>query len=750
MMADMFAEVIILGSAFDKSLHYSISPQFSGRTLAGSRVAVELGKRKVAAIILSVSHVPPELPENVTLRPILHLIDEEPVIPPDLLQLCRWISRYYFYPFGEVLDLVVPLQATETVISASHKVSVKTVHLVRSISPDSSRMPEKAREILRLLVAAGGFLPLRDLRKSCANSDYSLRKLARDGIILIEQAEADPDCGTPVDSRQATPPFELTAHQQESLDEILPLIEMPAFVPFVLYGVTGSGKTEIYLRLIEQALVSGGDSLVMVPEIALSTQMETIFRERFGSLLAVWHSALPGRERRRQWADIVSGKRRVVLGARSAVLTPLRNLRLIIIDEEHDTSYKQEDRLRYNARDVALMRGKTLGVPVVMGSATPSLTTMYRCSQGQYRTLLLPSRIMDRPHPEFEIVDMRREGGRGGMFSMKLREGIAETLQRGQQTLLFLNRRGFAKYFLCNSCGHTLQCVSCSVTLTYHKGDDCLRCHYCGWETHLPDRCPACAHAALFPHGFGTEKVEKELKNLFPEARVVRMDRDTMSSYDRLVDALDEVKSGKADILLGTQMVAKGHDFPNITLVGIINADAGLQVPDFRAGETLVQLLLQVAGRAGRGDEPGRVILQSFNPFHFTIESALRLDYDGFCDAELKSRKMLQYPPFSRLLKILVTANAEESAQSGARLLSALSRKKAETFRSAGRHIAVMGPAPAAFVKLKNRFRWQIFIKTWTSSDMQDFVGAVLESVKGDPNLRSVQITIDRDPSNES
>jgi primosomal protein N' (replication factor Y) len=547
----------------------------------------------------------------------------------------------------------------------------------------------------------------------------------------------------------ASPPLELTQDQNAALAETFPFVDNPSFQPFVLYGVTGSGKTEIYLRLIEKAARCGNGSLVLVPEIGISAQMESIFRQRFGDLLAVWHSALAEKERRQAWADIRSGSRNIVLGARSAVLTPVHNLRLIIVDEEHDTSYKQEDHLRYNARDVALMRGKISGAPVIMGSATPSIQTLHRCTEKRYRSIQLPRRVMSKPPPEFEIVDMKREGGRHGIFSFKLREAIGETIGSGRQALLFLNRRGYSKYYLCNACGHALQCMSCSVTLTYHKKDNQLHCHYCGWETSLPERCPVCSHAALFPHGFGTEKVEKEVKRLFPEARVVRMDRDTMKGRGRLESALDEVRSGKANVLLGTQMVAKGHDFPNITLVGIINADAGLQAPDFRGGEVLVQLLIQVAGRAGRGEDPGRVILQTYNPSHFTIESALRLDYDGFCAEELKSRKNLQYPPFTRLLKILVTSVSEESARDGARLLAVICRETAESFRNSGRSVAVMGPSPAAYVKLRNRFRWQLFIKTWTSSDMQSFTGSVLESVKGDTALRSVQITVDRDPATE-
>ncbi|MDR3566576.1 MAG: primosomal protein N' [Syntrophobacteraceae bacterium] len=686
MREDLFAEVAVMGAALNKSLHYSVPEGLGAGLLPGSRVRVELGKRLAAGIVLSIGSAIPELPRGVNIRPILDSIDKVPAIPSDLLQLCFWLSNYYFYPLGEVFDLVIPLRASEPI----------------------------------------GAAPKRRRAKAAVGHDPG------------EKEDQKPE------------ELELTADQAAALEEILPFTKTPAFAPFVLYGVTGSGKTEVYMRLMEKAAQSGYGSILLVPEIGISAQMETIFRKRFGDRLGVWHSAISEGERKRSWADIRSGAKKIVLGARSAVLTPVQDLRLIIVDEEHDTSYKQDDHLRYNARDVALMRAKIVGGPVIMGSATPSIQTVHRAAKNLYRLVSLPARILNRPMPSVEVVDMRREGGRRKMFSFRLREAIGETIACGQQALLFLNRRGYSKYYLCNTCGHALQCESCSVTLTYHKEDDRLRCHFCGWERQLPDRCPVCGHAALFPRGFGTEKVEKELRKLFPQARLVRVDRDTMSSRRRLVNALDEVRSGKADILLGTQMVSKGHDFPNMTLVGVINADAGLQAADFRAGETLVQLLIQVAGRAGRGEEPGRVIVQTFNPDHFTIESALRLDYDGFCQEELKSREGLQYPPFSRLLKLLVTSGDEGAAVSGARLLAALCRERAEGFRKGGGSVAVLGPSPASFVKLKNRFRWQLFVKTWTSPDMQDFVQAVLEDVRKEPSFRAVQITVDRDPSSEA
>ena len=685
MRSGLFAEVAVMGAALNKSLHYSVPDRLKEVLCPGSRVLVELGKRKAAGVVLSLASDIPELPETVSIRPIIDSVDEQPSIPPDLLKLCLWLSDYYFYPVGEVFDLVIPFKASEPIGGPAKRRKKKAG-------------PEKG---------AGEIAGLKPL-----------------GVTL-------------------------SCDQAAALDQLLPYAESPSFRPFVLYGVTGSGKTEVYMRLMEKAAQSGYGSILLVPEIGISAQMETIFQERFGDLLGVWHSGISEGERKRSWAAIRSGEKKIVLGARSAVLTPVQNLGLLIVDEEHDTSYKQDDHLRYNARDVALVRGKIVGAPVIMGSATPSIQTMQRASENRYHAISLPARILNRSLPELEVVDMRREGGKRRIFSYRLREMLGETIRSGRQALLFLNRRGYSKYYLCNTCGHALLCQSCSVTLTYHKEDDRLRCHFCGWETRLPDRCPACGHAALFPRGFGTEKVEREVKKLFPEARMVRVDRDTMNGRGRLVSALDEVRSGKADILLGTQMVSKGHDFPNMTLVGVINADAGLQAADFRAGETLVQLLIQVAGRAGRGEEPGRVIVQTHNPDHFTIESALRLDYDGFCREELKSREQLQYPPFTRLLKLLVTSTDEANTVAGARLLASICREKAEDFRKGGGSVAVLGPSPAAFVKLKNRFRWQLFIKTWTSPDMQDFVQGVLQTVRTDSSLRSVQVSVDRDPSTE-
>ena len=542
------------------------------------------------------------------------------------------------------------------------------------------------------------------------------------------------------------PPPELTTDQHQAVEAVLPFIRRPSFQPFLIHGVTGSGKTEIYLRLVEETARQQRGSIVLVPEIALSSQIEAIFRQRFGSGLAVWHSGLSDGARFDQWREILSGKRRIVLGVRSAIFMPISDPGLIIVDEEHDPAYKQDDRLRYHARDVALMRASMAHIPIVLGSATPSLQSVHHAASGRYKSLSLPGRVLDRPLPGLQMVDMRRESGQTRILSTTLRNALAETVQKGEQALVFLNRRGFATFLLCHVCGHVLQCPHCSVSLTYHQTQTRMLCHYCASESPIPELCPTCGGKTLIKHGFGTERVEKEIKEHIPGASVVRIDRDTVSHSRDLVNHLNSVRQHKANVLIGTQMIAKGHDFPNITLVGIVNADTALQIADFRAGEATVQMLMQVAGRAGRGDKPGRVIIQTYNPAHYTIQSVLNMNYDAFCSRELESREQLKYPPFVKLLRLLVTAPREEITQRAAQQLGSLCRELAAQLRSSGRHVAVLGPTPAPLVRIKRRFRWQIFIKAWTSRDLQQFTGALLAQARTHPDLRRPLLSIDRDP----
>lgn len=805
----LFAEIAIF-SALEKTFHYQVPPELRYSVQTGKRCLIPLGRREVVGLIIALQDNPPDLSGEITFRPLRAVLDPFPVLPPDLISLCKWISNYYFYPLGDVLQACLPagIQHSPRIcfrltpkgqenlseknfseillfLSGPDKLSteeimerslgqdrkrlrkdltfleregwierifewkappagskkVRTVHLIDSPDIHDPKTSRNLRHFITILKEAGGSLTLRDLRRQVNNSDYWVRKLEQEGFLRIEDIETLRESQYAQEIPIETPPS-LTSDQKQIADTIFPYITRSTFQPFLIHGVTGSGKTEIYLHLAEKALEQKKGVLVLVPEIALSTQLEALFRQRFGLRLAVWHSGLSCGTRYDQWRQILEGKREIVLGVRSAVFMPVARLGLIIVDEEHDTSYKQEDRLRYHARDVALMRASMLGIPIVLGSATPSLQSVYHTRSNRYMSLSLPRRILDRPLPSLELVDMRREKGKYRILSRPLQEALSETVENRRQAILFLNRRGFSTFFLCRTCGNVIQCSHCSVSLTYHQKEDRLRCHYCGCEKEVPERCPSCDHPTLIPYGFGTERVEEEVRLLLPKARLVRIDRDTVSHSGQISELLNAVRYRQADVLVGTQMIAKGHDFPGVTLVGVINADTTLQIPDFRAGEATVQILLQVAGRAGRGELPGRVILQTYNPHHYTIQSALNMDYSGFCSKELASREQLQYPPYTRMLKMLITSPDENVTKEAAYKLASLCRETA----SRSQYIAVLGPAPAPLAKLKNRFRWHIYLKAWTSQDLQKFTETILKQAKTYSLPKHVQLAIDRDP----
>jgi primosomal protein N' (replication factor Y) len=810
-VAELISEVIVF-SALEKSLYYSTPPELQDKVRVGSRVLIPLGRKEAMGLIYALHDGPVAVPAGVNIRPLTAVVDSSPVITEELVALCRWISSYYFYPPGEVVQAALPAGIEITPLTflrltsvgreevksgysselvkllvreerallqelkgkpdfrkqlrkelellekkgwiervfecrppAVRSRTVKSVRLAMPPDPAASAKNESLRSLIRALEQGGEWIPVRELRRSIKNCDYWVRKLEADGVLQAAEIEElrESQCA------QSIPPVvppSLTADQNAVMEAVLPHIERPSFQAFLVYGVTGSGKTEIYLRLVEETVKQGKGALVLVPEIALSTQLEALFRQRFGARLAVWHSGLSPGVRYDQWREILAGKRSVILGVRSSIFMPVSNLGIIIVDEEHDASYKQEDRLRYHARDVALMRASKLGIPIVLGSATPSLQSLNHCRTKRYHLLSIPGRVLDRPLPTFQVVDMRRERGGSRIISNALRKELLETVQNGEQALLFLNRRGFATFYLCPECGNVVQCLHCSVSLTYHQKDDCLRCHYCGSERPVPDRCPDCDHGALTAVGFGTERIEEEVKKILPGAGIVRIDRDTASQPRNMLKLLDAVRCRRADVLIGTQMIAKGHDFPHITLVGVVNADTALQISDFRAGESTVQLLMQVAGRAGRGEKPGRVILQTYNPQHYTIRSVVNMDYMEFCKEELASREKLQYPPYTRMLKLLVTAPNEGVTRDAAHLLASLSREASDLLSEHNRHVAVLGPAPAPVQKLNNRFRWHIYIKGWTSQDLQLFIEAVMDRMKTVPQLRRVQIAVDRDP----
>ncbi|MBN1353050.1 MAG: primosomal protein N' [Candidatus Omnitrophica bacterium] len=543
-------------------------------------------------------------------------------------------------------------------------------------------------------------------------------------------------------------PLALTDEQKKVLESVFKKIDMESYRPFLLHGITASGKTEIYLQAIEKVLNKGKTSIVLVPEIALTPQTVERFTSRFGSKVAVAHSALVGSMRYKEWQRIRSGEAKIVVGARSAIFSPVRNLGLIIIDEEHETSYKQEDVPRYHARDVALMRAKLANCPVILGSATPSLESFYLAKKGELEMVKLTKRIDERSLPKTKVVDMRMELAtrkKVCMFSKVLVDSIERVLKDGRQVMIFLNRRGFSTYVNCKRCGLVLKCKKCDSVMVYHYETRNLICHYCNFRMPPPDICPKCNAAYMKYFGIGTEKVESEIARLFPQARIARMDTDATAkrgSHDRI---LGEFKKHNIDILVGTQMIAKGLDFPRVTLVGVVNADVTLNLPDFRASERTFNLLTQVAGRAGRGEDGGEVIIQTYAPEHYAILAASKHDYEKFYAQEIKSRKELFFPPFVHLIKLTLRSRNEKSASDAAGSLKEFLEKNlfnTEKEKSVDK-IDIAGPAPSPIARVRGFFRWNVLLKGRNRTTMCETLRGALRSYR---KPAGVILTIDVDP----
>ncbi|MBN1825319.1 MAG: primosomal protein N' [Candidatus Eisenbacteria bacterium] len=538
----------------------------------------------------------------------------------------------------------------------------------------------------------------------------------------------------------------LTPEQEAALAPLLPAIRERRFEAHLLHGITGSGKTEVYLRAASETRAAGRTVLALVPEIALTPQTVGRFRARFGDEVVVLHSALSPGERHDTWREIRRGHFPVVVGVRSALFAPLRNLGLIVVDEEHDTSYKQGESPRYHGRDMAVVRAKLEGVPILLGSATPSVESIWNVRDGKYRLAVLPKRIHDRPLPRIEVVDLARVPykERIGALSPRLVERIGETLGRGEQAMLFLNRRGYAPFLHCPDCGHVPRCAHCEVAFTFHRVESVLRCHYCGVEKEPPTVCPECGGARIGYRGMGTQRVEEDLRGAFPSARIGRMDLDTTRKRDSARRILSDFAGGGIDLLLGTQMIAKGHHFPGVSLVGVILADTALHLPDFRAGERTFQLLLQVAGRAGRGDREGEVVIQTFHPRHYCIRAAIHHDFDAFVERELADRRELRYPPFSRIVALTFRGKREGSVRgAAARFRGALS--------SDGRITPmiheILGPTPAPITKIRDRFRWRLMIKAKTERwrAFREVLAAHLDAFHGRRGGGRAEVVVDVD-----
>ncbi len=568
--------------------------------------------------------------------------------------------------------------------------------------PEGIKLPKAERELVAYLELHPGSHNLKEAALSVRNASTAARSLARKGIVSLDTerlAMPRSDAGPA--------PHKLNPHQQAALGRVVERLGKGGYEAFLLFGVTGSGKTEVYLQAIEATLALGRGALMLVPEIALTPAMAGWFFQRFGDRVAILHSAFSDTERAAAWRRIRSGEAPVVVGTRSGVFAPVANPGLIVVDEEHDASYKQDETPRYNGRDVALVRAQAAGACVILGSATPSLESRYNAARGKYTLLELPERIEQRPLPSVELIDMRvefLETRRQAIFSRKLLEAIGERLASGEQIMLLQNRRGFASFLVCRKCGQRLECVNCSVTLTFHRRDRRMLCHYCNYAAAVPRLCPKCESEHIHFQGVGAERVEEELHRFFPKARVARMDRDTITGKRLYESILHGFREGGYDILVGTQMIAKGHDIPNVTLVGVVNADVSLAVPDFRSAERTFQLLTQVAGRAGRGSAPGTVLIQTNSPEHYAVRFASAHDYTLFYDKELQFRRAMRYPPLSAMASILVRDENQEVAH---RMSSEIGR----LLTPPPEGLKVMGPAQAPVARVQKEYRFQVLLK---------------------------------------
>lgn len=757
---------VTLEIALRKEFDYAIPPELAGQVDVGSRVQVPFGPRKVLGVVTAVA----EESAHTKLKPILKVIGAQTLVTPKVLRLARWIADYYCCAPEIALKSVLPEAVRHEEAGWRERLFVRVLPL----SGEFPKLPKRQLEVWNILEERREML-LSELVVLAETTAATVRKLEDRGLVSItnEISERDPYAREQI---LATQPLALNPSQSAALEKIKAAMdarqndegrmmkdEMKAGPPdrlassfnpqpstFLLHGVTGSGKTEVYLQAIAHALEQGKGAIVLVPEISLTPQTVERFKARFSSgklqtLVAVLHSHLSSGERHDEWHKIRQGRARIVIGARSAIFAPVEPLGLVIVDEEHEHTYKQEEAPRYHARDVAIMRGQMEGAVVVLGSATPSLESYHNCKKGKFTLLEMPERVDDQKMPLVRVVDMRQAARKEKgtlVFAPQLKEAITKRLEKGEQTILFLNRRGYSSSLQCEKCGYVCECPNCSLSLTYHRPENLLRCHLCGYNERVPKVCPneKCKNPAIRYSGLGTQKVEDVLGKLFPQARVKRMDADVMKRKDDYRKVLGDFRTGKIDILIGTQMIAKGLHFPNVTLVGIIYADLSLNMPDFRAGERTFQLLTQVAGRAGRGDVEGEVFVQAFAPFHPAIQYARRHDFVGFYEQELEFREQLKYPPTARVALLTLKGRNEKKVELAAEhvrkeldaLLTGGNKPRAKVAASGElftpepnvaapvvsepsasfSDLIIAGPAPAPLLRAETFYRYQLMLRT--------------------------------------
>ena len=705
----------------------------------GARVRVPVGTRTLTGCVVRHDAL---VEAGTDVRDIAEALDREPLLPESIVELCRWVADYYVAGIGDALAVAMPpgvrRKASAFRTQRIATLSVMGLEGVVDLTPRQSAA-------LQIISAAPGGLPTSELRDR-GITPAVLAGLVKRGLVVIrdERDERDPFERAAMTDVMPDANRTLTDEQQRAADELFALADAAQFRVALLHGVTGSGKTEIYLRLADRVRRSGRQVLLMVPEIALTPAVAALVRGAFGERVAIQHSALPVGERHDQWHRIRRGEVDVVVGTRSAVFAPLDRLGLIVVDEEHDSSYKQEETPRYHGRDVAIMRASREHALVVLGSATPSMESYQNAVTGKYARITLERRVLDRPLAAVRLVNMRTEYADEGpevVISRDLAAAIGERLARGDQALVLLNRRGYSTAVFCRQCGDTFECPNCSVSLTVHRARNDAgwraRCHYCNYSVLVPTACRKCAAPYLEHAGFGTERVEEHLRERFPEARIGRVDRDSVRRKGALTQILSKFATRELDVLVGTQMIAKGHDFPGVTLVGVISADVGLGLADFRASERTFQLLTQVAGRAGRGERPGEAVVQTLYPDHYSIQLACRQDHPAFFEREVVYRRGMRYPPFFALINAVVRGRSFDDAMQQAREIV----RRLEPATAAGR-FTVLGPAPAPLGRLRGEHRVQFLLKGTRRSDMRN---ALMEVVTNMPEIRR-RLTIDVDP----
>ena len=818
----LYAEVA-LPLRLAQTFTYSLPLALRGDARVGSRVLVPFGRTLTTGYVVALHDaLDPALGlEESEIKEAEELLDAEPLITPEVLEITRWISDYYAAPWGEVLKAALPagLNATiEQVITITQAgrdelsrlpprraVTAKAQVLRLAAEEGFTTLREAARElgqsraakavrelsrarwvtiahrsrtaqarakkrkavrllppsehsengaraltaaqqhVVETLIAQGGEMLFAELLEAAGASASTIQTLERRCVVevFVREVRRDPLAGAQLPARDS---IRLTEAQAAALHGINEAQKDGKYAAFLLHGVTGSGKTEIYIRAMHEAIRRGKTAMMLVPEIALTPVFSRRLRAHFGDSVAIFHSSLTTGERFDEWHRLKRGEARVVIGTRSAVFAPVGNLGVIVVDEEHEASYRQQESPYYNGRDTAVMRAHKERAVVVLGSATPSMESFQNARQGKYRYLRLPVRIANRAMARAEIIDMResfRAGGRPEVFSAELLAAIEETHARKQQSIILLNRRGYSSFVLCRSCGERINCANCDVTLTFHRSERSLICHYCNLRQRVPDSCPACSGPFIFFVGEGTEQIEEILRTRFPALRIARLDRDTTARRSTYEQAILRFGAGELDMLVGTQMIAKGHDFPNVTLVGVVSVDAGLALPDFRAAERAFQLITQVAGRAGRGELPGRVLIQTYHPHHYALRHACAQDFDAFFDEEINYRKNLSYPPFVALASLLVHGEDLTRVQA-----TAAEIRRALDDANTERHVRVLGPAPAPLARLRGEHRMQILLKSRSRPRLRTLIELALGQAAHTQGCDTNSVNVEIDPVN--